>query len=60
MTSQQLQGNKEEPNENKKKKENIGTVILDLPREKKTGQSKWIMVDNNRKKIRLGVIYASK
>ena len=41
-------------------KENIGTVILDLPREKKTGQSKWIMVDNNRKKIRIGVIYASK
>ena len=39
-------------------KENIKTVTLEVTQEKKIGQSLWILLDNNRSKIRIGVIYA--
>ena len=38
-------------------KENIGTVTLEVTQEKEIGQSLWILLDNNRNKIRIGVIY---
>ena len=41
-------------------KENIRTVTLEVAQEKETGQSLWILLDNNRSKIRIGVIYAHK
>ena len=39
-------------------KENIKTVTLEVTQEKEIGQSLWILLDNNRSKIRIGVIYA--
>ena len=39
-------------------KENIRTVTLEVAQEKEIGQSLWILQDNNRSKIRIGVIYA--
>ena len=39
-------------------KENIRTVTLEVIQEKEIGQSLWILLDNNRSKIRTGVIYA--
>ena len=39
-------------------KENIKTVTLEVTQEKQIGQSLWILLDNNRSKIRIGVIYA--
>ena len=38
-------------------KENIKTVTLEVAQEKKVGQSLWILLDNNRSKIRIWVIY---
>ena len=38
-------------------KENIRTVTLEVAQEKEIGQSLWILLDNNRSKIKLGVIY---
>ena len=39
-------------------KENIITVTSEVAQEKEIGQSLWILLDNNRSKIRIGVIYA--
>ena len=39
-------------------KENIKTVTLEVFQLKEIGQSLWILLDNNRNKIRIGVIYA--
>ena len=39
-------------------KENIKTVTLEVAQEKEIGQSSWILIGNNRRKIRIGVIYA--
>ena len=39
-------------------KGNIKTVTLEVAQEKKVGQSLWKLLDNNRSKIRIGVIYA--
>ena len=39
-------------------KENIRTVILEVAQEKEIGQSLWILLDNNRRRIRIGFIYA--
>ena len=39
-------------------KENIITVTLEVAQKKKLRQSLWILLDNNRSKIRVGVIYA--
>ena len=41
-------------------KENIRTVTLEVAQEKEIGQSLWILLDNNKSKIRIGVIYAPK
>ena len=38
-------------------KENKKTVTLEVGQEKEIGQSFWILLDNNRSKIRIGVIY---
>ena len=38
-------------------KENIKTVTLEVGQEKEIGQSLWILLDNNRSKIRIGVTY---
>ena len=38
-------------------KENIKSVTLEVAQEKKVGQSLWILLDNNRSKIRIWVIY---
>ena len=38
-------------------KENIKTATLEVPQEKEIGQSLWILLDNNRSKFRIGVIY---
>ena len=38
--------------------ENIWAVTLEVAQEKEIGQSLWILLDNNRSKIRIGVIYA--
>ena len=38
-------------------KENITTVTLEVIQEKEIGQSLWIMLDNNRSKIKIGLIY---
>ena len=40
-------------------KKNIKTVTLEVNQEKKIGQNLWILLDNNRSKIRIGVAYAS-
>ena len=37
-------------------KENIRTVMLEVAQEKEIWQSLWILLDNNRSKIRIGVI----
>ena len=39
-------------------KENIRAITLEAAEEKETGQSFWILLDDNRNKIRIGVIYA--
>ena len=39
-------------------KENIKTVTLGIAQEMEIGQSLWILLDNNRSKVRIGVIYA--
>ena len=39
-------------------KDNIKTVTLEVAQEKEIGQSLWILLDDNRCKIRIGVIYA--
>ena len=39
-------------------KENIKTVTLEVTQEREIGQSLWILLDNNRSKIRIGAIYA--
>ena len=39
-------------------KENIKAFILEVAQENKIEQSLWILLDNNRSKIRIGVIYA--
>ena len=39
-------------------KENIRTVTLEVAQEKEIGQSLWILLDNNRSKIRIGVTCA--
>ena len=39
-------------------KENIRTVMFEVAQEKEIWQSLWILLDNNRSKIRIGVIYA--
>ena len=38
-------------------KESIKTVTLEVTQEKEIGQSFWILLDNNRSKIRIGVTY---
>ena len=38
-------------------KENKKTVTLEVGQEKEIGRSFWILLDNNRSKIRIGVIY---
>ena len=40
-------------------KKNIKTVTLEVNKEKEIGQNLWILLDNNRSKIRIGVAYAS-
>ena len=37
-------------------KENIRTVMLEVAQEKEIGQSLWILLDNNRSKIGIGVL----
>ena len=39
-------------------KENIITVTSEVAQEKEIGQSLWILLDNKRRKVRIGVIYA--
>ena len=39
-------------------KENIKTVTSEVAQEKEIGQSLWILLDNKRRKVRIGVIYA--
>ena len=39
-------------------KENIRIVTLEVGHEKETGQSLCILLDNNRSKVRIRVIYA--
>ena len=39
-------------------KENIRTVTLEVAQEKESGESLWVLLDSNRSKIRIGVIYA--
>ena len=39
-------------------KENIRIVTLEVVHEKETGQSLCILLDNNRSKVRIRVIYA--
>ena len=39
-------------------KDNIKTVTLEVAQEKEIGQSLWILLDNKRRKVRIGVIYA--
>ena len=39
-------------------KENIKTVTLEVGQEKEIGQSLCILLDNNRSKIKTGIIYA--
>ena len=38
-------------------KENTKTVTLEVSQENKIGQTLWILLDNNKSKIRIGVIY---
>ena len=38
-------------------KENTRTVTLEVAQEKEIGQILWILLDKNRSKIRIGVIY---
>lgn len=38
-------------------KKNTRTVTTEVAQEKKTGLSLWILLDNNRSKIWIGVIY---
>ena len=40
-------------------KENIKAFTLEVGQEKEMGQSLWILLDNNRRKIKTGLIYAS-
>ena len=39
-----------------KVKENIKAFTLEVPQEKEIGERLWIFLDNNRSKIRIGVI----
>ena len=38
-------------------KENMKAVTLQVAQENKTGESFWILLDNNRSKIKIGAIY---
>ena len=38
-------------------KENMKAVTLQVAQENKTGESFWILLDNNRSKIKIGTIY---
>ena len=38
-------------------RENTKTVTLEVSQENKIGQTLWILLDNNKSKIRIGVIY---
>ena len=40
-------------------KENIKAFTLEVGQEKEMGQSLWLLPDNNRRKIKTGLIYAS-
>ena len=40
------------------KKKTIKTVTLEVGQEKEIGQSLWILLDNNRSKIKIGVTHA--
>ena len=39
-------------------KKNLSTITLKVTQEKKIGQSLWILLDNKRRKTRIGVLYA--
>ena len=39
-------------------KKTIKTVTLEVGQEKEIGQSLWILLDNNRSKIKIGVTHA--
>ena len=41
-------------------KENIKAVTIEVAQKNEIGQSLWILVDNNRSKVRVGVIYVPK